>query len=259
VGNKTKSMIKLFRNIRKKLINEGKTSKYLKYAIGEIILVVIGILIALQINNWNEQEKNISQAEKHLKTIKLNLQDDILQAEMLLSETQTTIDYANDFLNQFKTLKPVDNNIQMYLIYLMFERNIEVNDSGLNALLNSNSLAFIDENLQNKILNYYRYLEQLKSRELNANTEIKTMYEPYVKERYYWIWNKTNPWHRQAKFYKDDPRILKNIDLQSVISNKQLEVMIMNRRYQSVLILDFYSNTIKLAKEIIADINKEQK
>jgi hypothetical protein len=46
-------MIKLFRNIRKNLLNEGKTTKYLKYAIGEIVLVVIGILIALSINNWN--------------------------------------------------------------------------------------------------------------------------------------------------------------------------------------------------------------
>jgi hypothetical protein len=45
-------MIKLFRNIRKNLLSEGKTSKYLKYALGEIILVVIGILIALQINNF---------------------------------------------------------------------------------------------------------------------------------------------------------------------------------------------------------------
>jgi len=46
-------MIKLFRNIRQNLLNEGKTTKYFKYAIGEIILVVIGILIALSINNWN--------------------------------------------------------------------------------------------------------------------------------------------------------------------------------------------------------------
>ena len=51
-------MIKFFRHIRKNLLNEGKTSKYLKYAIGEIILVVIGILIALQINNWNEKKAN---------------------------------------------------------------------------------------------------------------------------------------------------------------------------------------------------------
>jgi len=51
-------MIKFFQKIRQNLLSEGKTGKYLKYALGEIILVVIGILIALQINNWNENRKN---------------------------------------------------------------------------------------------------------------------------------------------------------------------------------------------------------
>ena len=51
-------MIKFFRSIRKTLLSEGKKSKYFKYAIGEIVLVVIGILIALQINNWNENRKS---------------------------------------------------------------------------------------------------------------------------------------------------------------------------------------------------------
>ncbi len=50
-------MIKFFRKIRQNLLSEGKTGKYLKYALGEIILVVAGILIALQINNWNERRK----------------------------------------------------------------------------------------------------------------------------------------------------------------------------------------------------------
>ena len=50
-------MIKFFRKIRYDLMEKNKTGKYLKYAIGEIILVVIGILIALQINNWNENRK----------------------------------------------------------------------------------------------------------------------------------------------------------------------------------------------------------
>jgi len=53
-------MIKLFRNIRQNLLSEGKSVKYLKYAFGEIILVVIGILIALQINNWNLERKSRS-------------------------------------------------------------------------------------------------------------------------------------------------------------------------------------------------------
>ena len=51
-------MIKFFRRIRQRLLSENKFSKYLLYAIGEIVLVVIGILIALQINNWNEDKKN---------------------------------------------------------------------------------------------------------------------------------------------------------------------------------------------------------
>ena len=55
-------MIKFFRRIRFDLMEKNKTGKYFKYAIGEIVLVVIGILIALQINNWNEERKaNISE------------------------------------------------------------------------------------------------------------------------------------------------------------------------------------------------------
>ncbi|MCK0178015.1 DUF6090 family protein [Flavobacteriaceae bacterium S0862] len=51
-------MIKFFRKIGQNLLMENKTGKYFKYAIGEILLVVIGILIALQINNWNENQKD---------------------------------------------------------------------------------------------------------------------------------------------------------------------------------------------------------
>ena len=51
-------MLKFFRKIRKELLSENSFSKYLLYAIGEIILVVIGILIALQINNWSEEKKD---------------------------------------------------------------------------------------------------------------------------------------------------------------------------------------------------------
>ncbi len=82
------------------------------------------------------------------------------------------------------------------------------------------------------------------------------MYEPYIKEHYYWIYNKTNPWHRQADFYKDDPRIIDNIDLKSTISDKRLEIMVFNRRYQTIILSNFYSKTMVLANEIIAEIEK---
>jgi len=70
-------MIKFFRKIRQNLLSEGKTGKYLKYAIGEIVLVVFGILIALQINNWNERRKIQSNQEKYLTLLKTEAENNL--------------------------------------------------------------------------------------------------------------------------------------------------------------------------------------
>ena len=66
-------MIKFFRNIRQKMLTANKFSKYLLYAIGEIVLEVIGILIALQINNWNESRKESNYEQKFLHELKSKL------------------------------------------------------------------------------------------------------------------------------------------------------------------------------------------
>jgi len=70
-------MIKFFRKIRQNLLMENKTGKYFKYAIGEIILVVIGILIALQINNWNEKRKIQSNQENYLTLLKTEAENNL--------------------------------------------------------------------------------------------------------------------------------------------------------------------------------------
>lgn len=72
-------MIKFFRKIRQDLLSKGKTGKYFKYAIGEIVLVVIGILIALQINNWNEIQKTNKWEKRFLKDLKNELKNDFEQ------------------------------------------------------------------------------------------------------------------------------------------------------------------------------------
>lgn len=70
-------MIKFFRKIRQNLLSEGKTGKYFKYAVGEIVLVVIGILIALSINNWNEGKKTEALEKKLLNELIQSLETDI--------------------------------------------------------------------------------------------------------------------------------------------------------------------------------------
>ncbi|MCJ7467030.1 MAG: DUF6090 family protein [Maribacter sp.] len=77
-------MIKFFNRIRQNFLIEGKAAKYLLYALGEIVLVVIGILIALQINNWNEGRKQNKLAQKYLQSLYLDfLQNDVMVAHSI--------------------------------------------------------------------------------------------------------------------------------------------------------------------------------
>ena len=133
-------MIKFFRKIRQNLLQEGKTTKYFKYAIGEIILVVIGILIALQINNWNENRKvkNLeTQIYKELKSDLLQTKNDINQTilqhkKVLKSSQQLIIDISNK--------KPYSDSIYRYF-----------GDSGKEFKIIPKTSAF--ENLKNIGLN----------------------------------------------------------------------------------------------------------
>jgi len=94
-------MAKLFNKKRKKLVSEkpsaSRTSKYLKYAIGEIILVVIGILIALSINNWAETKKE----DKVLKNI----------YSVIVKDLKNDINDIDEILNQYENLKPTFNKV----------------------------------------------------------------------------------------------------------------------------------------------------
>lgn len=74
-------MITIFRRLRQKLIDSGNITRYLLYAVGEILLVVIGILIALQVNNWNEERKLLSEEERILQALKSEISQSIDQLE----------------------------------------------------------------------------------------------------------------------------------------------------------------------------------
>ena len=91
-------MIKFFRKIRYDLMDKNKTGKYLKYAIGEIVLVVIGILIALQINNWNEENKKTALMITNIKSIAEDIQADILDIQKANKSLHNQIIAAKDII-----------------------------------------------------------------------------------------------------------------------------------------------------------------
>ncbi|PTM10634.1 MAG: hypothetical protein DA407_03345 [Bacteroidetes bacterium] len=87
-------MIKLFRHIRKSLLMENKTSKYFKYAIGEIILVVIGILIALQINTWNQGRLSKKMEHNYINRLIEDLVSDTTMISNQIRQSKIRFEYG---------------------------------------------------------------------------------------------------------------------------------------------------------------------
>lgn len=111
-------MIKFFRKIRKKLLSESKFSKYLLYAIGEIVLVVVGILIALQINNWNEASKDSALEIKILEEIKENIESDFLDHRQNNEFMERTITSSEIILNHLENNLPYHDSLAEHFSWL---------------------------------------------------------------------------------------------------------------------------------------------
>jgi len=127
-------MIKFFRQIRKTLLMENKTSKYLKYAIGEIVLVVIGILIALQINNWNQDRQQRQREKKILMELKRDLvsNDNVLQNTIEMQ--QLIADEITALKAHLKNKEPFNDTINMYVLHAYYRESIQFTTSAYESL-----------------------------------------------------------------------------------------------------------------------------
>ena len=132
-------MIKIFRKIRQNLIMENKTSKYFKYAIGEIILVVIGILIALQINNWNEGKKAKEKEHQVLTEIISDLDFTLQDLDRVLNKRTNnlnrTINSINTIIDVLKTDKPYHDSLAYHFRAVHAYDEIDFKTSGYQSLV----------------------------------------------------------------------------------------------------------------------------
>ena len=148
-------MRKFFRKVRQKLIARNKFSNYLLYAVGEIILVVFGILIALQVNNWNEQRKQNIQKVLMTQSLFSDLKMDSILIEKTLDILQQDTAEIMGFVRRMSGSNAnIDTLIQ--IARFEFDPKIHVtvtfNDNTLKGLLSTGNLNILDQWMQDEIL-----------------------------------------------------------------------------------------------------------
>ena len=157
-------MIKFFRHIRQSLIMENKTSKYLKYAIREIVLVVIGILIALQINNWNEQRKDRIQEKNFLSRLEIEIMIDIENISNSILANKNRMQRAEFLMATINHPEMAEDSATYFITsieYAGYTNNPIVSDNTFEEIKSSGKLSLIrNEKLRSAIQEYYSWTSE---------------------------------------------------------------------------------------------------
>lgn len=164
-------MLKFFRKIRRNLIGTGDIKRYLLYAIGEIGLVVIGILIALQINNWNTQRIERNHERQILLQLQKEYQDNKQQLLHKISLRNTMSTSAKKLLAYYELgLDKLNiDSLDSYLVYTLLRPTLDPALGVTNELTNSGKLYLIEnEQLRTLISNWAgKYVSELKEEEFH--------------------------------------------------------------------------------------------
>jgi hypothetical protein len=154
-------MIKFFRKIRYDLIEKNKTGNYLKYAVGEIILVVIGILIALSINNWNENLKNKKLETSYLKRIYKDLDNDLLEYDgtsELAHERNERVLFLEQAINDSQLVIKSPDYFIKSIVYAGYTFRPAISNHSFEELKSSGRLELLNnEDLRVSIAKYYDF------------------------------------------------------------------------------------------------------
>jgi len=175
-------MINFFRKTRKKMADDNRPLKYMRYAIGEIVLVMIGILLALQVNNWNEKRKNNVIKQSIIENLIVDLKMDIENLEAFNTintnaekEGLYLASFLDNTLNDIDTLRLINS-----IVICGYIPNRSIISSTYNDLINSNNINLFNDVKLKRLLDEY-YVQNVWSERFNARI-LQTVWYDYRDE-----------------------------------------------------------------------------
>ncbi len=183
-------MIKFFRKIRYDLMEKNKTGKYLKYAIGEIILVMVGILLALQVSNWNQQRKAAQKEELLLEALNKEFVKNKAQLEGVVVRHERALASTKFAISQFP-IDPKTINLDTYYAGMRSWgqwATFNPTQGVIRSLVNTSSFELIsDPELRVLLVSWEDVLADYKEEENQALGVLQNFLYPEIAEHISWV------------------------------------------------------------------------
>ena len=264
-------MIRFFRSIRQGLLAQGRITRYLTYAIGEIVLVVIGILIALQVNTWNEDRKERKYERLLLEKIQEDLRLDTIDLQFNLRFHERTWRSESALLdllmNESDTTMELDYNEALGTDLIL-----NTHRSAYQNLIQHDISVVKDDSLKSKLARHYDFYYPVMERIEND----LPAYDLYSRKSPFFVKHfklatemDRSLMHAYSSNGKDDylvtdqgRRVILPIDLKAMRNDDSFKIVLSECVFQHSIVIDFYTDvmnrTTELDKRIDAYLNKER-
>ena len=247
-------MITLFRRIRQRLIDSGSVTKYILYAIGEILLVVIGILIALQVNNWNEEQRALTQLERNFQNLIEDIQSNKEQLIELKEFRTESVAGASYLIDSYEANVQIGENEFISKLYpTLREEYFEINRKGIDKVVSSEAYERDEiEEIRELIKTYLRDAGTLYTYEVKENNSVEEMEMVTAGNGYFrTVWRS----FRNSRYLSTTDYNNPDFDFLELMENDELLYIMFRYEFVSKFHMSRYDELIQKGDEILAAID----
>lgn len=222
--------MKLFRKLRRNLVALGKVKSYLIYALGEIVLIVIGVSIAWKINDLNDIRKNRLLEQKIYVNLNEELQSNLASLVSIIDRYPQTISYLEHTLDYVGQQPHEITQGAKDTIINIFDNEVNLLDSSINSIVNTNKFEFIEcADLKDLIAAYPSKIQDFKAQDKKIKTIISNRLKPIL-EKYVSL---ADMLPKENAKYKHIKQFGSQSDYSSLLANKEYQNSIMDRLLQT--------------------------
>lgn len=232
-------MISFFRKLRRTMLGENRFAKYLLYAVGEIVLVVIGILIALQINTWKSEKLERNLEQNLISRLHVEFSENLTILKERIQEVETIHASSLEIINIIeKEELPSDRTLDSLLYYTIEYFAFIPNSNTISEITQTGKISILqDQHLKNKILEW--------TRQLNSHNDTYKLFEHWIEEEYIiYLTNNISMknldkfgmlgWKKDSKFSNDYDLVFKSRTFENIVDNHLYHISILKDHHDKL-------------------------